>query len=121
MSSALNWFEIPVSDMPRAVKFYETILGVTLSAGPAMAGFTMAMFPVTDGVGGALLQGDGYRPSADGSLIYLACGPDLAVSLGRVEAAGGQVVVAKTGIGEDGFYAHFLDTEGNRVGLHSMG
>jgi hypothetical protein len=121
MSSALNWFEIPVTDIARAQKFYSTVLGITFTAGPGMGGYQMAMFPAPDGIGGALIQGEGEVPSIDGTIVYLACDPDLAIPLSRVEAAGGKILVPKTSIGENGNFAYILDTEGNKVGLHSMG
>jgi predicted enzyme related to lactoylglutathione lyase len=72
-------------------------------------------------VGGAIVHGDGGSPSTNGTLVYLNGGDDLSPMLGRVEEAGGTVVVPKTEIGNDfGFFAHFIDTEGNKVGLHSM-
>ena len=121
MANALNWFEIPVSDMDRALKFYNAIFGTEMSSMEPMPGFNMAMFPAEDGVGGALLQGEGYVPSKEGAVVYLNGGEDLSTPLGKVEAAGGQVAVQKMGVGENGFIAYFIDTEGNKVGLHSMG
>jgi predicted enzyme related to lactoylglutathione lyase len=121
MPNALNWFEIPATDIKRAVKFYSTILDVDLEVLEPMPGFQMAMFPAEDGVGGDIVQGEGYTPSTEGSIVYLDGGEDLAVALAKVEGAGGQVLVPKTDIGENGFFAYFLDTEGNKVGLHSMG
>lgn len=121
MANALNWFEIAVSDMDRALKFYNTILGAEMTVMAPMPGFTMAMFPAEDGVGGALMQGEGYIPGQQGTVVYLNGGDDLSTVLDKVEGAGGQVVMPKTGIGENGFMAYFADTEGNKVGLHSMG
>jgi len=121
MSNALNWFEIPATDIKRAVKFYSTVLGVGLEISEPMPGFQMAMFPAEDGVGGDIVQGEGYTPSTEGSVVYLNAGEDLALALAKVEDAGGQVLVPKTGIGENGFMAYFKDSEGNRVGLHSRG
>ncbi len=118
MRNTLNWFEIPVTDMARATRFYGEIFGVELSADPAGAGFLMAMFPDGGGVNGALMSGEGYIPSASGTVVYLNCNPSLDAVLDRVEAAGGQVIVPKTDIGENGFFAFVLDTEGNRIGLH---
>jgi predicted enzyme related to lactoylglutathione lyase len=120
MSNALNWFEIPASDIKRAVKFYGTILGVELSIAEMMPGYKMAMLPAEEGVGGGIVQGEGYTPSAVGALVYLNAGEDLAVALSKVESAGGKILVPKTNIGENGFFAFVLDTEGNKVGLHSM-
>jgi uncharacterized protein len=72
------------------------------------------------GVGGGIVQGEGFEPSATGSLIYLNGGDDLSVPLSKVEAAGGKIVLPKTAIGPNGYMAHFMDTEGNKVALHSM-
>lgn len=111
------WFEIPVKKLERATAFYSEVLGVKLQSvegGPQK----MAFFPFAPGVAsGALVEGG--NPTQDGSLVYLSGGPDLAKPLSRVEAAGGKVLMPKTGIGEHGFIAHFKDTEGNRVALHS--
>lgn len=121
MANALNWFEIPVADFVRAKGFYEKVLGIAIER--------MVMGPVTMGmlssdpnaVGGAIVQGDGGSPSKNGTIVYLHGGDDLGPMLARVEQAGGSVVVPKTEIGNDfGFFAHFVDTEGNKVGLHSM-
>ncbi len=121
MANALNWFEIPVTNFGRAKAFYETVLGVTLET-MAMGPTTMGMFPADPaGVGGAIVHADGATPSALGTLVYLDGGADLAAKLGRVAKAGGSVVVPKTEIGNGfGFFAHFMDTEGNKLGLHSM-
>jgi len=118
---ALNWFEIPVADFARAKVFYEAVLGRTIepmSMGPS----TMGMLSSDPGaVGGAIVHGDGAEPARQGTLVYLNGGDDLAVMLARVEGAGGSVAVPKTEIGNGfGFFAHFIDTEGNKVGLHSM-
>lgn len=75
---------------------------------------------MADSVGGAVVMTDGYEPSSKGSIVYLNGGNDLSVALGRVETAGGKILMSKTAIGENGFIAHFTDTEGNRVALHSM-
>lgn len=118
---AINWFEIPVRDLDRAAKFYETILGIELSR-MEMPGAGYAMWPFSrDVLGGALVKGKGRVPSRRGTLVYLACGPDLNVALKKVKGAGGTVLEKKFAIGEHGFIAFFEDTEGNRVALHSMG
>lgn len=86
----------------------------------------MRMFPIDDpqtGVGGALIEGgDFYKPSTtDGVLIYLKANPDVQGVLDKVEAAGGTIAVPKTEISpEYGFMGVFVDTEGNRIGLHSV-
>jgi uncharacterized protein len=118
--NALNWFEIPSNDFERAKKFYETIIGgsmFTMKMGDA----DMAFFPMDEGeVGGAVIFHKDAKPSAEGTMVYLNAHPDLSVILSRVEKAGGKVVFPKTQITpEIGFMAVFLDSEGNRVALHS--
>ncbi len=121
MTNAINWFEIPVTDFTRAKTFYEALFDAQLETMEAM-GMTMAFLPadLQNGIGGGLVKGDGFEPSTKGSLVYLNGGDDLNIPLARVEAAGGQIVLPKTPIGENGFMAYFIDTEGNKVGLHSM-
>lgn len=121
MKDALNWFEIPVTDMDRAMAFYGKVLGIEFAPGPGMGDARMAMFPAEGGVGGALIEAEGWTPGVTGSVVYLAWEGDLDVPLSRVEDAGGKVAIPKTDIGENGFFAFILDTEGNRVGLHSNG
>jgi predicted enzyme related to lactoylglutathione lyase len=121
MADALNWFEIPVNDFGRAKKFYEEIFGFELTTMEMSDGFPMGMFPSEEGVGGAIIQGEGYTPSGTGTIVYLNAGDDLSNVLNKVEAVGGKVLMPKTDIGENGFAAFFRDSEGNRVGLHSMG
>ena len=117
----LNWFEIPVTNFDRAKAFYETVLGISI-APMAMGPTMMGMFSSDpNAVGGALVQADGSAPSKNGTIIYLNGGDDLAPMLSRVERAGGSIAVPKTEIGSDfGYFAHFVDTEGNKVGLHSI-
>ena len=122
--NALNWFEISVSDINRAKKFYETILGIEMPL-DNMMGMEMAYFPYEPGSGkasGALVKSDMHKPSMDGAKIYLNGNPDLANALNKVEEAGGKITMPKTSIGPDiGFMAFFTDTEGNTIALHSQG
>jgi uncharacterized protein len=120
MSSALNWFEIPVTDLPRAKNFYSRILQADLRE-ESLSGRNMAILPYQNGgVGGAIIQGEGLVPSAQGAIIYLDAGDDLAGALSRVEAAGGKIVMGATRLSDQiGSIAMFLDSEGNRVALHS--
>jgi uncharacterized protein len=121
MPHALNWFEIPVTNFARAKAFYEAVLGQPIQPmemGPTMMGF-LSSDP--DAVGGAIVQGEDNVPSKQGTIVYLNGGDDLAPMLARVGPAGGTITVPKTEIGNDfGFFAQFVDTEGNKVGLHSM-
>ena len=124
MKNAISWFEIPATDLNRAQEFYETIFSVTLNT-LDLPNIKMRMFPLEDmmGVGGAVVDSSGFhKPSTtDGPLIYLNGNPDLQKILDKVEAAGGKIMVPKTEISpEYGYMAVIIDTEGNRIGLHSI-
>ena len=122
--NVVGWFEIPVVDMDRAVKFYETVFGFELSRNK-LGPLDMAWFPWVDGAmgaGGSLVRlEEAYQPSPDGVIVYFtAFSGDVAVELSRVEGAGGKVLTEKKLISEEhGYMALFLDTEGNRIALHS--
>jgi hypothetical protein len=121
MTNSINWFEIPVKDFNRAKKFYEAVYGAEVQEMPH-PDFKYGVLPcdMQNGVGGGIVQGEGFEPSDKGALVYLNGGNDLSVPLSKVEAAGGRIVLPKTPIGENGFMAHFIDTEGNKIALHSM-
>lgn len=123
-SNSLNWFEVPVLDIARAQKFYETIFGVPMSAMQEMMGMKMVGFPAgmeSGKAGGALTQSEYHKPSMDGCVIYLNANPDMQPIVDRIEAAGGKVIMPKTVISpEIGYMAFFIDTEGNRMALHSQ-
>ena len=123
--NAISWFEIPAIDLSRAQKFYETIFNIQMIPFDT-PNFQMRMFPVEDmmsGIGGAISKAEGfYKPSAtDGPLVYLNANPDVQNVLDKIEPAGGKIIVPKTQISpEFGYMAVFVDTEGNRVALHSV-
>jgi uncharacterized protein len=125
MNNAISWFEIPTTDIDRAATFYETIFGIKLNP-LDLPNIKMRMFPLNDmmtQVGGALVDSGGFhKPSTtDGPLVYLNGNPDLQNVLDKVEAAGGKIMVPKTEISpEYGCMAVFIDTEGNRIALHSV-
>ncbi len=124
--NAVGWFEIPVVEMERAMKFYETVFGHKLER-HTMQKVDMAWFPMhTEGLGamGALVYNEEfYQPAAprSGPLVYFtAFSGDLSNELARVETAGGKIMVPRTQISEEyGYMAIVLDTEGNRIGIHS--
>jgi uncharacterized protein len=120
--NAVNWFEIPVLDIDRAQTFYEALLAAPMRR-EAMGPKTLAVFGSADnGVGGCLLAGaDVPAPSTHGALVYLNAEPSLDAVLARVQAAGGRITTPKVQLpGDMGVFAHITDTEGNRVGLHSL-
>ena len=125
MQNAISWFEIGTNDLDRATKFYETIFDIKLNP-LDLDNIKMRMFPLDDmmtGIGGAIVNSGGFhRPSGtDGPLIYLNGNPDVQKVLDRVEAAGGKIMMPKTEISpEYGYMAVIIDSEGNRIGLHSI-
>ncbi len=122
--NALNWFDISVSDLARAKKFYETVFGIkmeTMEMGP----LKMAGFPAEMGngkVSGCLAKSEYHKPSGEGVLLYLNGNPNLQSVLDKVAEAGGKIMRPKTQISpEIGYMAVMIDTEGNAIGLHSNG
>ncbi|WP_240671077.1 VOC family protein [Lacibacter luteus] len=120
-TNAINWFEISVSDISRAKKFYESIFEITMGE-MEMEGMKYAMFPFDPAKGkvaGGLAQSPMHTPGTTGSIIYLNANPDLQEVLDRIEKAGGKITMPKTSIGQNGFMAFFIDSEGNSMALHS--
>lgn len=121
--NVLNWFEISVSDMTRAIKFYETVFGIKMEKQDMMK-MEMAFFPYdpqSGYVSGALVKSEMHKPSGDGVKLYLNGNPNLATPLAKVERAGGKVIVPKTLITDEiGYMGFFIDTEGNMIALHSQ-
>jgi hypothetical protein len=121
-TNALNWFEVPVTDFARAKRFYSTIFNFAMpdfEMGGRMMGFFL--HEQGKGVGGAIVKGEGCVPATTGTVVYLSAGDDLSVVLARVERAGGKILSPKAPVSAElGFFAFILDSEGNRVGLHSM-
>ncbi|TAG76003.1 MAG: VOC family protein [Burkholderiales bacterium] len=122
MSGNATWFEIPSTSFERAVKFYEAVFQLTLKR--ENIGGDMAIFPGDESMtnGAVVAPQPGYEPSLTGAAIYLNAGSDLQPLLDRAAKNGGKVLVPKTALPPGmGFFAHMQDSEGNRVGLHSMG
>lgn len=122
MGSKVNWFEIPVANIERAVKFYSQVFQKEMKVIEADEHRTLAIMPpgafVEEGIEplGSLLQTADFEPSQKGTIIYLDPVDSLDVVLERVEAAGGKITFPKFRIGH-GYMANFLDSEGNTVGL----
>ncbi|MEO8167736.1 MAG: VOC family protein [bacterium] len=123
LKNAINWFEIPVTNFERAKKFYSAIYDYEMPEqmmGPNRMGFFLSDME-NRGIGGAIVQGNGYVPTKDGVKVYLSAGNDLTIVLNCVAKAGGKVLLAKTLVGPDlGYFAVIEDTEGNNISLHSM-
>ena len=119
----ISWFELPVNDIQRAKRFYETIFDMEMELLDLGEQFKMAVFPGGQSVvGGALVYNEAFYKSSQthGPLLHLNANPDLEIVQNRIEEAGGSVTIPKRGIGPGrGFMAVFVDTEGNRVALHS--
>lgn len=118
-ANPVNWFEIPVNDIAKAKTFYESILEIELTESE-MGPKKMAWFPMEMGAAGStgsLVEGDGYTPSHEGSLVYLHV-DQIDPTLEKIDASGGKTLMPRMSIGQHGFIAHFEDCEGNRVALH---
>ena len=120
MTSFVSIFEIPAAEISRAVDFYQAILDIEIEQ-MEFPGMQMGLFPTEGQMSvGVIMQGEGYNPSSNGVTIYLNGGDNLQTVLDKVEPNGGEVVVPKT-VHADGseYFAIFMDTEGNKLGLHS--
>lgn len=120
MKSYLSIFEIPATDFSRAVNFYETILDIKIEK-MDMPKMQMGILPYEEQmVTGVIIKGDGYKPSVEGVTIYLNGGENLQIILDKVEKSGGKILMPKTlHADESGYFAIFIDSEGNKIGLHS--
>jgi len=120
MNSYVSIFEIPATDISRAINFYKKILGVEIER-LEFPGMEMGLFPYQDQmVTGVIMKEEGYEPSAKGITIYLNGGDNLQTILDKIEGNGGKIIVPKSlHADESGYFALFLDSEGNKMGLHS--
>lgn len=118
--NAVGYFEIPVTDLDRAVRFYTAVFEVGLER-TVIDGYDMALFPLdpdAPGAGGALARGDVYVPGKAGPVLYFSV-PDIDDVLARATTLGAKVLYEKKSIGENGYVAEIEDSEGNRVALHA--
>lgn len=120
MNSFISIFEIPATDISRAINFYQNVLNVSIER-MEFPGMEMGLFPYEKQmVTGVIMKGEGYEPSASGITIYLNGGDNLQPILDKVENNGGKIIVPKTPhADESGYFAIFHDSEGNKIGLHS--
>jgi predicted enzyme related to lactoylglutathione lyase len=118
MANQIVWCDIPVKDLDHAIIFYSAVLGGTV-AKLSVEGMAFGLLPDADsGVSGCLVLGDA-QPSANGPMIYLNCEGRLDAAIADVEKNGGEILKPKHQIGPHGFRAVVLDSEGNRIALHS--
>lgn len=120
-SNPVIHFEIPVTQMSRAIRFYETVFGLALEE-QAVDGYAMAFFPLIEGVegaGGALVKGDIYVPSIDGTLVYFRV-DDISVVLEKAASLGSEILYPKKCLEIGGALAEIRDSEGNRIALASQ-
>lgn len=120
MENLVSIVEIPAKDFSRAVKFYQAILGLTIEE-VEMGGVQMGVFPSDGKITNVVLaKGGDYKPTKDGPVIYLNTGNDLRPTLKKIEQNGGEIIAPRTEISPDmGYFALFIDSEGNKLGLHS--
>lgn len=120
MKSFISLFEIPATDISRAVSFYEAVLDINIKK-MEIPGMEMGIFPYEKQmIQGVIMKGKGFTPSSNGPTIYLNAGDNLQSTLDKIEKNGGKIIVSKTAHADDsGFFALFLDTEGNKLGLNS--
>jgi uncharacterized protein len=120
MANPVAYFEIPVADMARAVRFYEAVFEVDLDR-QQIDGYDMALFPFAagaQGASGALAKGDVYVPAKTGPILYFGVA-DIDAVLARATANGGKILYPKKDVGAFGTVAEFEDSEGNRIALHT--
>ena len=119
MNNPIQWLEITTTNLERAKDFYGKVFNLEFQLSE-MPEYKMYMFGAPNEIGamGALVQDTINKPSTDGTVIYFAC-ENLSTELELVEKAGGKLLIPKTDIGDFGFFAQIIDTEGNRIGLHS--
>ncbi len=120
MKSYLSMFEIPATNISRAINFYQALFDIKIEK-MDMEGMQMGIFPYEGQmVQCVIIQAEGYQPSATGVTVYLNAGDNLQIILDKVENNGGQIIIPKTPhADESGYFAVFLDSEGNRMALNS--
>ena len=122
MPNRIVWCDIPVTDLDRAIRFYSAFIGEDIKK-QEFPGFAIGLFPDAGSAVSGCLYTPGpadNQPSAQGPLVYINCSGRLDEAVAHVEMNGGEVLQPKHQIGEHGFRAVVLDSEGNRVALHSL-
>ncbi|WP_034295282.1 VOC family protein [Herbaspirillum sp. RV1423] len=122
MTTQINWFEIPITNLARAAKFYETVLDGKLRIATDSDASPMAIFNnAAEESCGCLTETQAFKASADGVLVYLDASPSIQKAIEHIVPAGGKVVLDKFELPRQlDYIAHLIDTEGNRIALHAM-
>ena len=119
MKHNIVWFDVPVLDLDRAVRFYSAVLNAEVKR-EDVDGMALGMLPTPEGGQmGCLCVVEGFKPSADGIMIYFGVNGRLKDAVAAVRANGGTVQTDVHSIGPYGFRAEVLDSEGNCIALHS--
>jgi uncharacterized protein len=120
MANCIAWCDIPVTDIDRAVRFYSALTGQAIQK-QEYPGFVIGLLPGSgsDVTGCLYVAGNDNKPNATGPLVYFNCSGRLDYAISQVESHGGKILKPKEKIGEHGFRAVVLDSEGNRIALHS--
>lgn len=115
----ITWFEIPATDIDRAIAFYSKLFQIDLvkmDCGTEQ----MAFFPEDFPLGGMISKADKFNPSRDGIILYFDGGENMEEKLKIAADLGGEIVRPKTKIDNDnGYFSLVLDSEGNRIGFYS--
>jgi predicted enzyme related to lactoylglutathione lyase len=120
LANQFVWVDIPVTDLDRAIAFYSAVLEAPVKREEFPGGVCIGVLPhVGDNVSGCLFISETVQPSAHGPLVYLNCQDRLDAALAAVEPNGGKIIQGKESIGPYGWRALILDSEGNRLALHS--
>ncbi len=115
MANRVVWFDVPVEDLGRATEFYSKVLDIAIEE----AGDVAILEHSGNDVAGTLYKRDDDKPSASGLLLYFNVSGRMDEAIEAVEQNGGKILQAKEQIGAYGYRAIVLDSEGNRIALHS--
>ena len=120
MKNQFVWVDIPVTNLDRAIEFYSAVLGEKLTKESA-PGFSFGLFPNAEtNVAGCLYLSDDNKPSENGPLVYLNAEGKIDKAINAVKTNGGKVIQEKHQMGEHGYRAIIIDSEGNRIAVHSQ-
>ena len=115
MANRVTWFDVPVADLSRAIEFYSKVLDIAVEEAHGVA----VLEHSGDDIAGCLFKSDDEKPSDSGLLLYFNVSGRLDAAMNATEQYGGKILKAKEQIGQYGYRTIVLDSEGNRIALHS--